>query len=125
MAELTRYAEGFRTLPEHLGDLPTPSGVSRRRFLHALFIAPALASSILTVDWDQLLWVPKPIIVVPALLGIHGLTLDALNAQAMRVMISMIEGQWKVNDPLLSYLKGKEEVIWRPGPPIESPLGVP
>jgi len=54
-------------IPERLGDLPTPSGVSRRAFLRALVAAPALASSTLAVDWERLLWTPTPIILVPAM----------------------------------------------------------
>ena len=44
-----------------------PSGVSRRAFLRALVAAPALGASVLAVDWEKLLWTPKPIVVVPAL----------------------------------------------------------
>ncbi len=83
-------------VPEHLGDLPTPSGVSRRAFLRALVAAPAFGASVLVVDWEKLLWTPKPIVVVPAMPNVWLKDIDLETAQAQSMLfLATSEGLYR------------------------------
>ena len=63
---------------------------SRRAFLKALLAAPVVAAGAFEVDWERLLWVPKPLIVVPAMPNPSALAeLMAESAKAFRVVLSL------------------------------------
>ena len=70
----------------------------RRDFLKFLLAAPIAA----TVDVEKLLWVPKPIITVPAI------TLDQINAITVKQIMPGIVDSFFKSGPLLAYLKGRQ-----------------
>jgi len=71
---------------------------SRRAFLRSLLALPIAA----TVDVEQLLWTPSPIIVVPA---IRGVTIEEINAVTMQVLLPGVCDHFFRSTPLLEYLR--------------------
>lgn len=69
---------------------------SRRSFLRFLLSTPLAA----VVDYEQLLWVPKPIIVVPSL------SIAALNNAMERILPGVVDEFFR-NDPYLTYLNDR------------------
>jgi len=74
-------------------------GLSRRDLLKHLLATPAAA----VVDWEQILWIPRPQIVVPTLKQIA--TLDEINAITLREVLPGIEDNMFRINPLLAYLQ--------------------
>lgn len=91
--------------------------LARRDFLRRLLAsAPALAVG-MEIDWEKLLWVPKPIITVPG----GGLCLDELNAITLKCIMPAVADSFFRNDPLLSYLRNRSTSPV-PGTQIEVPF---
>ena len=80
---------------------------SRRAFLRALLATPLA----LTLDVDQLLWTPSPMVVVP---GVRGISIADLYAITMKeIWPRMIRDEFFQSNPLLEYLRSTEMVSFR------------
>lgn len=84
--------------------------LTRRAFLRKLWLGAAALPIAAELDWERLLWVPKPIITVP------GSMLDEINAIAIAHIMPAIEDDFFKSVPLLEYLKRRNRF------PVASPL---
>lgn len=78
--------------------IPRPS---RRTFLRMLLATPLAA----TVDYEQLLWHPRAMITVPAIVSP---TIAEINAVTMQKIYPGVIDNFFANDPLLAYLQDHE-----------------
>lgn len=74
---------------------------SRRTFLRTLLSLPIAA----TVDVEQLLWTPSPMIVVPAY---PPLTIAEINAVIMQSILPGLRDQFFLTSPLVEYMRAHE-----------------
>ena len=79
--------------------------IDRRSFLRILLASPLVA----TLDVEQLLWVPKPIIVVPAMPTRWLIHIEEINRIAMRQIMPVVSDMYFRSDPFLAML-GKAKV---------------
>lgn len=79
--------------------------VNRRAFLRALLTLPIAA----TFDIEKLLWVPGQMVVVPPTYGHVHITIDELDAVALRMLVPIADSFFKA-DPSLAKLKDHTRV---------------
>lgn len=75
--------------------------IDRRSFLRHLLALPIAAQ----LDVEKLLWVPKPIVVVPG-----GISQAALNEITFRILMPGIVDSFFKASPFLSVLQSKEQI---------------
>ena len=73
---------------------------TRRDFLRYLLTTPLA----LTVDYEQLLWSPRSLIVVPSLRT--AVTIEEINAVTMRTFLPGVLDAMFAPSPLIEYLRG-------------------
>lgn len=72
--------------------------IDRRSFLRALLATPLA----LELDVERLLWMPRPIITVPAL---RAVTMAEINAITLQTILPGVVDNFFKSTPLLEYLK--------------------
>jgi hypothetical protein len=87
--------------------------VDRRDFLKRLLGTAAGVALASTYDLEKLLWVPKPMITVPAL------NIDQLNAIVLKEIMPGIVDNFFKSTPLLQYMKERHAKTFH-GEPIQS-----
>jgi hypothetical protein len=90
--------------------------VNRRAFLRSLLALPIAA----TFDVEKLLWIPGQMVVVPSTYKCIRITLDEINAVALRMYLPAIEEFFK-STPLLEQLAARTRVRFD-GRTIEVPI---
>jgi hypothetical protein len=89
---------------------------SRRAFLRSLLALPIAA----TFDVEKLLWIPGQMIAVPTTYETVRITLDDVNAVALRMFVPLVDQFFKA-DPFIAKLKDSTKITFN-GHTIEVPI---